>query len=44
MQYLEIGPGNVLKGLAKKIDKAAEVISIETVEQIEGLKETVILN
>lgn len=41
-KYLEIGPGNVLKGLAKKIDRTAEVSSIETVEQIEGLKEVLV--
>jgi len=29
-KFLEIGPGSVLKGLMKKIDKTAEVISVET--------------
>jgi len=28
--FLEVGPGNVLKGLARRIDRAADVVSIET--------------
>lgn len=34
--YLEIGPGNVLKGLVKKIDPALNVTSIETLQDIDN--------
>ena len=36
--FVEIGPGNVLRGLIRKIEKSFEVINIEKPEQIEGLK------
>lgn len=36
-EYLEIGPGNVLKGLAKKIDSSITVTSLHTTEDIIGL-------
>ena len=35
--YLEIGPGVVLKGLLKKIDSGLNVTSLHTTEDIEGL-------
>ncbi|MFC1570530.1 ACP S-malonyltransferase [Candidatus Omnitrophota bacterium] len=35
--YLEIGPGSVLKGLIKKIDSSLNVTSIHTMEDITGL-------
>lgn len=35
--YLEIGPGSVLKGLLKKIDSSLNVTSIHTTEDIMGL-------
>jgi len=35
--FYEIGPGKVLKGLAKKIDKELNVINIEKYEDIENL-------
>lgn len=37
--YLEIGPGAVLKGLAKKIDSSLNVTSIHTIEDINALFE-----
>lgn len=36
-KFYEIGPGNVLKGLAKKIDKTIDVISIGTLEELANL-------
>ena len=38
--YLEVGPGSVLKGLLKKIDSSLNVTSLHTVEDIIGLMET----
>ena len=35
-QYLEIGPGNVLRGLLRKIDKSLKVINIEKPSDIEA--------
>lgn len=35
--YLEIGPGSVLKGLAKKIDSSLNVTSLHTTEDIKAL-------
>ena len=35
-QFIECGPGNVLSGLSKRIDKALPIKSIETVDAIEG--------
>ena len=39
--YLEIGPGNVLKGLAKKIDSSLNVTSLHTTEDIDALLQNV---
>jgi len=36
--FFEIGPGNVLKGLMKKIDREARVISVGRVEEVQALK------
>lgn len=36
-EYLEIGPGSVLKGLLKKIDSSLDVTSLHTVEDITSL-------
>ncbi|MBU1084682.1 MAG: ACP S-malonyltransferase [Candidatus Omnitrophota bacterium] len=35
--YLEIGPGSVLKGLLRKIDSSLRVTSIHTIEDIQAL-------
>jgi [acyl-carrier-protein] S-malonyltransferase len=35
--YLEIGPGTVLNGLLKKIDKSLSVTSLATTEHIKSL-------
>lgn len=37
--YLEIGPGSVLKGLLKKIDSSLNVVPIHTTEDINSLQE-----
>jgi len=37
--YIEIGPGTVLKGLLRKIDKALQVINIEKPEHLNLLQE-----
>ncbi|MFC1809050.1 ACP S-malonyltransferase [Candidatus Omnitrophota bacterium] len=39
--FLEIGPGTVLKGLARKIDRTATVVSIHTTADIDGLMKEV---
>jgi malonyl CoA-acyl carrier protein transacylase len=38
-EYLEIGPGSVLKGLAKKIDSTLSVTSLQSTEEINALLE-----
>ena len=37
--FIEMGPGKTLAGFAKRIDRAAKVISIQTVEDLEKLSE-----
>ena len=37
-QFIEIGPGKVLSGLVKRINKEVEVISINSKEDIEKIK------
>ena len=37
-EYLEIGPGSVLKGLLKKIDSSLKVTSLHTVDDIANLQ------
>ena len=37
--FIEMGPGKTLSGFAKRIDRAAKVISIQTVEDLEKLSE-----
>lgn len=36
-EFYEVGPGKVLKGLVKKIDKEIDVVSVEKIEDIEML-------
>jgi [acyl-carrier-protein] S-malonyltransferase len=38
--FVEIGPGNVLSGLVKRIDRSAKTISIDSPAAIEKLEET----
>jgi [acyl-carrier-protein] S-malonyltransferase len=38
--FVEIGPGNVLSGLVKRIDRNAKTISVSTPESLEKLEET----
>lgn len=38
--FIEIGPGNTLAGLIKKIDRKKKVISVNNVESLEALKAT----
>ena len=38
--FVEVGPGNVLSGLVKRIDRNAKTISVSTPEGIEKLEET----
>jgi [acyl-carrier-protein] S-malonyltransferase len=38
--FVEVGPGNVLSGLIKRIDRNAQTISVSTPEALEKLEET----
>ena len=38
--FIEIGPGRILKGLAKRIDPTLEVVSLEKVSDLEPLLQT----
>jgi [acyl-carrier-protein] S-malonyltransferase len=37
--FVEVGPGNVLSGLIKRIDRNAQTISVSTPESLEKLEE-----
>jgi len=37
-QFIEIGPGKVLSGLVKRIDKEVEVSSINSEDEIKNIK------
>ncbi|MBD3427030.1 MAG: acyltransferase domain-containing protein [Candidatus Omnitrophica bacterium] len=39
-EFLEVGPGSVLKGLLKKIDRTLNVITVHSTEDISSLMET----
>jgi len=38
--FVEVGPGNVLSGLVKRIDRSAKTISVSTPEGLDKLEET----
>ena len=38
IKFIEIGPGKVLSGLVKRINKEVEAISINNVEEIRNIK------
>ena len=38
--FVEVGPGNVLSGLIKRIDRNAKTISVSTPEALDKLEET----
>lgn len=38
--FVEVGPGNVLSGLLKRIDRSAKTISVSSPESLEKLEET----
>ena len=38
--WVEVGPGNVLAGLIKRIDRNAQTISVSTPEGLDKLEET----
>ena len=38
--FVEVGPGNVLSGLVKRIDRSAKAISVNDLPSLEKLKET----
>jgi [acyl-carrier-protein] S-malonyltransferase len=37
--FVEVGPGNVLSGLVKRIDRNAEAVSVNSVEALDRLPE-----
>ena len=37
-QFIEIGPGKVLSGLVKRVNKEVEVMSINSIEEIENIR------
>ena len=37
-KFVEIGPGKVLSGLVKRIDKSVDLVQVNNVEDINNLK------
>jgi [acyl-carrier-protein] S-malonyltransferase len=37
--FVEVGPGNVLSGLLKRIDRSVKVVSVNDLTKLEGIKE-----
>jgi len=40
--FVEVGPGNVLSGLIKRIDRSVKTISVSTPAEIDKLEETLL--
>jgi [acyl-carrier-protein] S-malonyltransferase len=40
--FVEVGPGNVLSGLIKRIDRSVKTISVSTPEEVDKLEETLL--
>ena len=40
--FVEVGPGNVLAGLIKRIDRSVKTISVSTPEEVDRLEETLL--
>jgi [acyl-carrier-protein] S-malonyltransferase len=38
--FVEIGPGNVLSGLVKRIDRSVKAVSVNSVAALEKIEET----
>jgi [acyl-carrier-protein] S-malonyltransferase len=38
--FVEVGPGNVLSGLVKRIDRSVKTVSVSSPEEIDKLEET----
>ena len=41
--FVEVGPGNVLSGLVKRIDRSVKTVSVSTPEELDKLEETLAL-
>jgi [acyl-carrier-protein] S-malonyltransferase len=37
--FVEVGPGNVLSGLLKRIDRSVKAVSVNSLESLEELEE-----
>jgi [acyl-carrier-protein] S-malonyltransferase len=40
--FVEVGPGNVLSGLIKRIDRSVKTISVSTPEEVDKLEEALL--
>jgi [acyl-carrier-protein] S-malonyltransferase len=41
-RFIELGPGKVLRGLVRAVDSSVELLGVEDVETLEGLKKTLV--
>ena len=39
--FVEVGPGNVLSGLVKRIDKGAKAVSVNSLAQLDKLHDAI---
>jgi [acyl-carrier-protein] S-malonyltransferase len=37
--FVEVGPGNVLSGLVKRIDRGAKAVSVSNLSQLDNLRD-----